>query len=45
MADNLTFKQDETSKRANRKLWTVTVIVAAVILLIAMASWVNLHVH
>jgi hypothetical protein len=45
MADNLTFKQDKASKNANRSAWKLTVIVAGVILLIAVFSWISLHVH
>jgi hypothetical protein len=45
MADNLTFKEDSASKSANRSAWKVTVIVAAVILLIAVISWISLHLH
>ena len=33
------------SKQANRKMWMVTAITGALVLLIAIASWVFLHVH
>ncbi len=33
------------SKRANRKLWMVTAITGGLILVIAVVSWVILHVH
>jgi hypothetical protein len=45
MAGNLTFKDGDDSRKANRKLWAVTVTVAALILMIALLSWLNLHVH
>ena len=45
MADNLTFKHEDESKTANRGAWKVTVIVAAIILVIALLSWLNLHLH
>jgi CHASE2 domain-containing sensor protein len=44
MADS-TLKKEDSSKRANRTIWIVTAIVAALILLIAALSWVNLHLH
>jgi CHASE3 domain sensor protein len=45
MARDSTLKPEDPSQRANRTLWIVTVIVAALILLIAVLSWVNLHLH
>jgi hypothetical protein len=44
MPDDPILKQ-APSKLANRKMWMVTAITGALLLLIAVVSWVILHVH
>jgi CHASE3 domain sensor protein len=45
MAKDSTLKPEGPSQRANRTIWIVTAIVTTLILLIAVLSWVNLHLH
>jgi hypothetical protein len=44
MADDPILKQ-VPSKRANQRIWMVTAVTGGLLLLIAIVSWVILHVH
>jgi hypothetical protein len=44
MTDDPVLKQ-VASKRANRKMWTVTAITGGLLLLVAIVTWVMLHIR
>jgi hypothetical protein len=45
MPDDDPILKQPASKRANRKLWMVTAVTGALLLLIAAGAWVILHIR